>query len=190
MQRQQQQKHLLTQATSHGPYLWSSSDVQNALLWFQSSSSSSSSDVSDTDLEVQGGECEFLRRLLHAHGINVPRPVLHSRSKKNSNKKRKSSSSRGNNNNNDGKSNIGRSNNKHKKQSKNIADDGGSISRLEDDIQQSSSSPLQSVLMGYYQLFAQSKNSAHGSDAEKQPTSLPHQTYKMHQRQLTHYSMI
>ena len=95
--QQQQQQHLLTQATSHGPYLWTNRDVENALLWFLPSSSPS--DASDIELEVQGGGGrEFLRRLIHARGISVPRPLLHSRSKKNSNKKKRKSSD-------DGKSN-------------------------------------------------------------------------------------
>ena len=153
-QRQRQQKHLLSQATSHGPYLWRGDDrrdVENALLWF-------------SHPEGQGGGCEFLRRLLHARGINVPRPLLHSRAKKKSNKKRKSSSS-GNNNNNDddGKSNTSRSH-KHKKQPKKKDDVGGSC-RLEDDIQQSSSSLLQSVLMGYYQLFATPTNDSNSHES-------------------------
>ena len=157
-QRQQQQKHLLSQATSHGPYLWRDDrrDVENALLWF--SQSDVSSDASDNNnIDPEGGGCEFLRRLLHARGIYVPRPLLHSRAKKKSNKKRKSSSS-GNNTNNDddGKSNTSRSH-KHKKQPKKKDDVGGSC-RLEDVIQQSSSSLLQSVLMGYYQLFATPTN--------------------------------
>ena len=42
-QRKKRRTELLRDAASHGPYLWSDLDVENALLWFQSLSSSSSS---------------------------------------------------------------------------------------------------------------------------------------------------
>jgi hypothetical protein len=70
MNVQEHRKQLLNQAGSHGPYLWSSADVQNALLWF-SASRAASSDVDGDEDNIAVDGCEFLRHLLHSPGIHV-----------------------------------------------------------------------------------------------------------------------
>ena len=101
MNRQQQQQHLIDQAASHGPYLWSKRDVENALLWFKV-------DEDNFEEESNKNRSEFLRRLLHSRGICVHRPILE---RSNNNKKRKLKYG----DDEDGKSKIGRSDNKRKK---------------------------------------------------------------------------
>jgi hypothetical protein len=119
-QQLQQQLHLQSQAISHGPYLWSDKDVENALLWFPSSSTPyvvtsadaakgggrCSDDDDDNDVSTAKANktigctvatqsnqqgCKFLRRLLHARGIWMPRPPHKGGRKSNKSKKRKAS---------------------------------------------------------------------------------------------------
>ena len=73
-QRQQRrQKTLVREAAAHGPYLWSGTDIENALLWFPPPPLPAPFGPSEEE-EAEGGEgCEFLRLLLHARGIWNPR---------------------------------------------------------------------------------------------------------------------
>jgi hypothetical protein len=179
------------EANSHGPYLWSGEDIENALLWFtqstqkqqrqqqlqvedggnetmaeegtadllteneQSSASSSAAAAVAVECQEEEAGCEFLRLLLHSRGIWNPRP---SKLKK---KRSATSSAATNHLADDGHVN------KRKRKRKRYNDDdstnvgGGNIN--ENDGEEGSkrpasstmelSSPLQSVLMGYYQLF-------------------------------------
>ena len=71
-QRKQKQSSLVTQAASHGPYIWRSNDIQSALLWFSCDSRAhTDSSVNETNGILDG--CEFLRRLIHSTGIHNPR---------------------------------------------------------------------------------------------------------------------
>lgn len=77
METQDQKHKLLKQASSHGPYLWSSADVQNALLWFRPLHAADKTLVdADDNMETKGADTEgrdFLRRLLHSPGIHAAR---------------------------------------------------------------------------------------------------------------------
>ena len=53
--RKKRRTELLRDAASHGPYLWSDLDVENALLWFQCYSSSPPSSSSSSS-SFGGGE--------------------------------------------------------------------------------------------------------------------------------------
>lgn len=150
LRRQQEQQRLLDQALRHGSYLWTDRDVENALLWFQPLASSGSDAAADEQhLQQQVDEgCEFLRRLLRAPGgsICLPRPKA-----PNSTRKRKKSSLSG------AKSHEhehdGRSSNEGGHPPSKTKD---GTTRLNEDEDQSS--PLQSVLLGYYQQFLASPN--------------------------------
>lgn len=67
MNNSEHKQKLLEQASSHGPYLWSSADIQNALLWFRPSDATAQS----KDDAMEGRD--FLRHLLHSPGINFAR---------------------------------------------------------------------------------------------------------------------
>ena len=78
---ERQRSQLLNDASSHGQYLWSNRDVENSLLWFQSSSSSSAQEITavekeegSNDKQIMEEGYEFLRRLLHSPGILFERP--------------------------------------------------------------------------------------------------------------------
>jgi len=72
-QRKKRRTELLRDAASHGPYLWSDLDVENALLWFQclSSSSSSSSSISSFGGGERRREDPPRRRLGTDEGLGV-----------------------------------------------------------------------------------------------------------------------
>ena len=176
---QHNRRKLTQEASSHGPYLWSGEDIENALLWFTQSTKQqqqqrrvedgknetiaeevtadslteneqSSASAAAESKEKEAG-CEFLRLLLHSSGIWNPRP---------SKLKKKRSTTSASNNLDDSLVH------KRKRKRKRYNDDstnvgGGNING--NDVEEGNkrpasstmelSSPLQSVLMGYYQLF-------------------------------------
>ena len=163
-QRQQQQRQrqtLLDQALSHGPYLWSNQDVENALLWFPpfDPATAGNDACNESDNEKEDG-CEFLRRLLHARGIWMPRPPRLVKANGSNVRDKK----------NDDKSNEKPGNDrkreetfdehsKRKRRRTEALDENTKASKHASDSSKNLSkpsihpSPLQAVLMGYYQLF-------------------------------------
>ncbi|KAL7544553.1 hypothetical protein ACHAWF_007934 [Thalassiosira exigua] len=150
--RRLQRERLLDESASHGPYLWSGRDVENALLWFGLPSRARASGESGHDA-VNGGDDggggqdegrddgrEFLRRMLHARGVVAPRPPPDklgkaSRAKK---KKRKRSDLEGD--------RDARVDDRGTSGRKRPDADDGRIAAAE------SRAPLGSVVAGYYQL--------------------------------------
>ena len=162
-QQSSRRRHLTEEATSHGPYLWSGTDIENALLWFPSppthnaiTTTSSQQQQQDnetaaftTSVAEEGGgdndRCEFLRSLLHSRGIWNPRPQ----------KRSKSSSSNNYRNKVDNKDNTKTKRKRKRKDSSSnnvINNNTGGIEASKSSTNNESSPPLQSVLMGYYQL--------------------------------------
>eukprot|EP00986_Skeletonema_menzelii_P006108 scaffold2308_cov215-Skeletonema_menzelii.AAC.4 len=169
--QQSQSRHLTRQANSHGPYLWSGADIENALLWFPRPTKQHATHI--TTSQQRGNErdeendtideettadsltenkrsssaaaaaeqseetgCEFLRLLLHSRGIWNPRP---------SKKKRHHHLASGD-------DTVNKRKRKRKRNGSPTTDDG---SKQRPSSSMELSSPLQSVLLGYYQLFHQ-----------------------------------
>eukprot|EP00804_Cyclotella_cryptica_P022098 CCRYP_011562-RA/>CCRYP_011562-RA protein AED:0.31 eAED:0.31 QI:0/-1/0/1/-1/1/1/0/566 len=162
-QRRQRQRTLLQHAASHGPYLWSSKDIDNALLWFPSAASSDASaaasvahdagerqiDDSRNDDKSNANDArtkdetgyEFLRRLLHSPGSHLPRLAP----------KKPSSSQGGRRRDNPERGDDFKAHDKTvgKKRKRELSDGSNAAVRIageKDDI-------LSTVLRGYYQLF-------------------------------------
>eukprot|EP00984_Skeletonema_dohrnii_P033208 scaffold28969_cov82-Skeletonema_dohrnii-CCMP3373.AAC.2 len=187
-QPQQCQSHRLTeQANSHGPYLWSGADIENALLWFPCPTKQHAAKPSQQQNQVENNEktaaaeeattADLLEKdnqpssntsisssaeqVDTNEGFEFLRLLLHSRGIWNprppKKKKRSITSS---------KSAYSSSDDKRKrKRNDNYSNNiGGNNSiridgskRSSSNTTELSSSPLQSVLMGYYQLFHQKK---------------------------------
>ena len=128
-QLKQQQTSLLEQAASHGPYLWSSRDIQNALQWFAPASANTRhGDIHGReDVNGTSGGCEFLRRLIDSPGIHSLRPKKRVSKRGNDDKTKASEATAG-------------------KKRKRDSDGHGSAAAKSDDV-------LANVLKGYYQLF-------------------------------------
>lgn len=154
MASSQQQNRLIKEATSHGPYLWSGTDIENALQWFSGSSEVDNEIIKTAAENEEGDGCLFLRLLLHACGIWNPRPQKRMKS---SNKKLLLAAATADENNNDDNHNNRKRNKKKLKRNdagsssngggKDESNGCGSSTNIEE------LSPLQSVLMGYYLLF-------------------------------------
>lgn len=85
--RKDNQSECLKQAASHGPYLWSSTDVRNALLWFPSAHRNSamgqaSDHIEERNTDEASGGKELLRCLLHSPGIHNSRRTKKIRKKR------------------------------------------------------------------------------------------------------------
>ena len=169
---QRNRRKFIQESNSHGPYLWSGADIENALLWFtqstkkqqqrgveddennetiaeqakvdlstenEQSSSSAASAAAAAQEEEKAEGCEFLRSLLHSRGIWNPRPSKL--------KKKRTTTNLADDN------HVNKR--KRKRKRKDDSTNGGGDNN-ENDREEGSkppSSPLQSVLMGYYQLF-------------------------------------
>ena len=145
-QLKQQQSSLLEQAASHGPYLWSSRDIQNAMQWFAPASANKRSkedDVGREDLNAAPGGCEFLRRLLHSPGIHSLRPKKRASKRETDHGKTRSSEATAG------------------KKRKRDSNGYGSAAAKSDNV-------FSSVLKGYYQLFS-SKYTTRKHDSNETP---------------------
>ena len=126
----QRRLQLLNDASSHGQYLWSNRDVENSLLWFQSSSSLSTTqeittveEKEDNDKQIIMEEgYDFLCRLLHSPGILFERPSFK------------------------------RIKRKYVRSSLECVNNDPVVTQRGYEINKSSRSPLQSILKGYYRL--------------------------------------
>ncbi|KAL3776844.1 hypothetical protein ACHAWO_004249 [Cyclotella atomus] len=147
MNIQEHRQKLLNRAASHGPYLWRSADVQNALLWFsapRADSGNAAVDGSEDAVDnVEFGGCEFLRHLLHSPGIHV------------TNRKKKLREQKKD----DGKS--GETAAAVGKKRKREKTDQSSKSYRTDEV-------LSSVLKGYYQLYLPWQAVAHNGNSRMQ----------------------
>eukprot|EP00579_Thalassiosira_antarctica_P010203 CAMPEP_0201922824 /NCGR_PEP_ID=MMETSP0903-20130614/10747_1 /ASSEMBLY_ACC=CAM_ASM_000552 /TAXON_ID=420261 /ORGANISM="Thalassiosira antarctica, Strain CCMP982" /LENGTH=623 /DNA_ID=CAMNT_0048460029 /DNA_START=36 /DNA_END=1907 /DNA_ORIENTATION=+ len=162
--QRQQQERLRNEAISHGPYLWSNRDVENALLWFHpnnGNNEASSSIIKETNNDIinNGDEgSDFLRCLLQARGIGMHRPLPHRSQRSSSNNKKRTKKSIGGSISGKSKSSlemIGQHENEKggRKRCRKMVNGGGGDETTQ-------SSPLQAVIMGYYQLFLPSTSSS------------------------------
>lgn len=165
-QRQEKQEELLELAISHGPYKWSTRDVENALLWFHPLSPVGSKVTNELD---KG--CEFLRRLLTCPGGSVSRHRLPSATKPRSARKRKRSSVSGA----ESHDRYGSSDEYGTHLSRTKGGPGDRESGVKESrLNEAQSPPLQSVLMGYYHLFlaSSSANSCRSSTVKNKDTEM------------------
>lgn len=191
-------RRLTREATSHGPYLWSGADIENALLWFpprptrsakqqdeqgeyyldgektakegtaeEENRSNEASSLIETEVAAsvatQEGN-EFLRLLLHSRGIWNPRP---------SKKKKRSPPPNNTTNSNNSLTHDNATNKQRRKRKRNDSSNAnaggdnreGGTKRSSATFTTEVSSPLQSVLLGYYQLHVNPKVEATPSDS-------------------------
>mmetsp|Transcript_27193 Transcript_27193/g.54439 ORF Transcript_27193/g.54439 Transcript_27193/m.54439 type:complete len:560 (+) Transcript_27193:176-1855(+) len=186
IQPQQSQRHRLTErANSHGPYLWSGDDIENALLWFPCATKQHAAKPSQQHHQVENNEttaaeeeaitADLLEKdrpssntsisssaeqVDNNEGCEFLRLLLHSRGIWNprppKKKKRSIATSKSAYSSSDDDNN---SKKKRKKKRKRKRKDNSNrvdgSKRSSSNNTELSSSPLQSVLMGYYQLFHQ-----------------------------------